>query len=37
MDITMEVYRKIENRLVDIIQSKREFGNDEKKTNPKES
>jgi hypothetical protein len=37
MDITMEVHRKIENILVDIIQSRRELRNDAKKTNPKES
>lgn len=34
MDITMEVYRKIEDKLVDIIQSRRELRNDAKKTNP---
>ena len=34
MDITMEVHRKIEDKLINTIQSRREFRNDAKKTNP---
>lgn len=37
IDITMQVHSKIEDKLVDIIQSRRELRNDAKKTNPKES